>query len=125
MTTKPTQFRDWPASIEPGFGPYRAVVESITDGDTLRAMLDLGVNQFAYHSVRLLDVEAPELFTGTDREAGARARDKLSEICPPGTKLLMQTQRDKTTFGRYIADLLRSDGVNVNQEMRAWLAMQE
>jgi endonuclease YncB( thermonuclease family) len=119
--SKPQQFENWPEPIQPGYGPYRAVCERIVDGDTLFALCDLGLNQYSYQSLRLEDVFAPELFSGTDREAGAEARDYLTSICPPGTKLQMYTHKDASTFGRYVATLKMADGTIVNEAMRAWL----
>lgn len=119
--SKPQQFANWPESIQPGFGPYRVVCERIVDGDTLYAFCDLGLNQYSYQSLRLRDVHAPELFSGTNRQAGAEARDHLSAICPPGTKLQMSTQKDRSSFGRYVATLKKADGTMVNDAMRAWL----
>jgi endonuclease YncB( thermonuclease family) len=119
--SKPQQFDNWPESIQPGFGPYRAVCERIVDGDTLYVFCDLGLSQYSYQSLRLLDVFAPELFSGTNKEAGAEARDYLASICPPGTKLQMYTQKDASTFGRYVASLKMADGTVVNEAMRAWL----
>jgi micrococcal nuclease len=122
--TKPAQFNDWPASIQPGYGPYRAVVERIVDGDTLYAFVDLGLNKYAYESVRLKDVNAPELFTSDplERERGRLARAKLESVCPPGTKALMHTQKDAASFGRYVATLTLADGTVVNAAMNDYLA---
>jgi endonuclease YncB( thermonuclease family) len=119
--SKPQQFENWPTSIQPGYGPYRAVCDRIVDGDTLYAFCDLGLNQYSYQSLRLKDVYAPELFSGTDREAGAEARNHLASICPPRTKLEMYTQKDASTFGRYVATLKMADGTMVNDTMTAWL----
>jgi endonuclease YncB( thermonuclease family) len=119
--SKPQQFDNWPESIQPGYGPYRAVCERIVDGDTLFVLCDLGLNQYSYQSLRLEDVFAPELFSGTSREAGAEAREYLSSICAPGTKLQMYTQKDASTFGRYVATLKMADGTVVNEAMREWL----
>lgn len=119
---KPIGFDNWPASIQPGFGPYRALSERVVDGDTLYVFADLGLSEYSYVSVRLNGVWAPELFSGTNRIAGAAARDQLATFCPPGTKLLMSTFKDKETFDRYVADLKQADGVLINDLMRDWLA---
>ena len=119
--SKPTQFQYWPDSINPGFGPYRAVCERVVDGDTLYVFLDLGINTYAYESIRLKDVNAPELFSGTDRTAGLAARDKLVQICPVGTKVLLYTEKDAMSFSRYVGTLVRQDGTVVNRLMNDWL----
>jgi micrococcal nuclease len=118
MSTKPQEFSDWPTSIEPGWA-YRAVVASITDGDTLRVVADLGFNSYVYHSIRIARLDAPELFTSDPlgREKGRTARAHLESICPPGTKCLIRTDKDKQSFGRYIASITLSDGRDVAEQM--------
>ncbi len=124
--SKPAQFNDWPATIQPGYGPYRAVIERIVDGDTCYVFLDVGLNKYAYESVRLKDVNAPELFTRDEAEKvmGFAAKGHLVTICPVGTKALMHTFKDAQSFGRYVAVLTLADGTDVNASMRIWLAAQ-
>ncbi len=121
MSTKPPQFTDWPVSIDPGFGPYRAVIQSITDGDTFRVLIDGGFNVYTFQSIRLLGVNAPELFSGPpeERVRGAAAKAYLESIAPLGTKCLLRTDKDKTSFGRYIASALLADGTDLASEMVA------
>ncbi len=116
---KPPEFDNWPASIEPGFGPFRGVIQKVVDGDTLYILLDISFNTYAYHSIRLLGVNAPELFSGPpeERERGAAAKAYLESIAPAGTKCLLRTDKDKTTFGRYIASALLADGTDLGSEM--------
>lgn len=124
---KPIQFNDWPESIQPGFGPYRAVIERIVDSDTVYTLLDLGCNEYAYHSIRLKDVDGPEIYTSDPEEKarGFATRDYLANsICPPGTKVLLFTEKDRTTFGRYIGTLKLENGSTVNDLMNTWLASQ-
>jgi endonuclease YncB( thermonuclease family) len=118
MSTKPDEFANWPASIEPGWA-YRAVVKSITDGDTLRMMIDQGLNDYTYQPIRIARIDAPELYTSdpVEREKGRAARAHLESICPPGTKCLIRTERDKESFARYIASLTLPDGRDVAEEM--------
>lgn len=121
--SSPAQFQGWPDEIQPGFGPYRAVVERIVDGDTLYVFIDLGLNQYTYESIRLLDVFAPELFTSDpfEKQKGIEARNKLASLVPLGTKCLLQTERDKMTFGRYVGELILENGASVNSMMKQWL----
>jgi endonuclease YncB( thermonuclease family) len=123
--SKPTQFDSWPSTIHPGFGPYRATTERVVDGDTLHAFVDLGLNHYAYVSVRLRDVDAPEIFTSDPEEKsrGLQAKAVLGSICPVGTKALMTTQKDAQSFGRYVAVLRKADGTVVNDEMNRYLGV--
>lgn len=113
--SKPIQFRDWPESFDVGYGPYRAVVERVVDGDTIHVLLSLGLDEYAYRMVRLQNINAPELFSGAkeERERGKAARDFLVDLLSTGTRCRISTRRDATTFGRYIADIELEDGRDV------------
>lgn len=115
----PIQFNNWPSNLAPGYGPYRAVIERVVDGDTAYALISLGMEVYAYHSIRIFGIDSPELYTSdpVEREKGRAARAYLESICPPGAKCLLRTDKDKTTFGRYVASLLLSDGRDVASEM--------
>ncbi len=119
MSTKPPQFTDWPASIDPGFGPYRAVITSITDGDTFRVLVDGGFNVYTFQAIRLANIDSPELFSGPpeERERGKAAKAYLESIAPPGTKCVLRTDKDRTTFGRYVASALLADGTDLASAM--------
>lgn len=113
--SKPVQFQNWPESLGVPYGPYRAVIERVVDGDTVHAMVSLGLDEYAYRMIRLRGVNAPELFSGPpeERKRGAAARDFLAALIPPGTRCRIATERDVTTFGRYVADLELEDGRDV------------
>ncbi len=119
MAVKPTQFESWPAGIDPGYSPYKAVIQSITDGDTFRVLVDLGFNAYTFQSVRLMGVKAPELYTSdpAEKEKGRAAKAYLEALAPPGTKGLMRTDKDKTSFGRYVASFLLEGGVDLASAM--------
>lgn len=84
---------------------YSGEVQRIVDGDTARIFLALGCRIHVTWSIRLLGYNAPELFSGTEREAGAAARDALTAIMPPGTKVFVATQLDRENFGRLLGHL--------------------
>lgn len=83
------------------------VVESITDGDTLRC--DGG------RRVRLLLIDTPEM----DQEPfGAEAREVLMQLAPVGTHLRMEFDvRREDRYGRTLAYLHDSGGRMLNREM--------
>ncbi len=95
---------------------YRAVVESVYDGDTCTANIDLGLGTWIHgEKLRLNRINAPEL-RGAEREQGALSRDFLrSQI--EGKEIFLQTIKDeKEKYGRYIAEiwLKQADGTWLN-----------
>ncbi len=115
----PPEFDNWPVAIHPGYGPYRAVVDRVVDGDTLYVLISTGFNTYSYHSIRVAGINSPELFTSDpiEREKGRAAKAYLESIAPPGTKCLLRTDKDKTTFGRYVGSMTLESGIDVASEM--------
>ena len=113
--SKPAQFQDWPDGLDVPYGPYRAVIERVVDGDTVHVVASLGLDEYAYRMIRIKDAFAPELFSGPpqERERGKAARDFLAQLLPVGTRCRLTTERDTTTFGRYVAALQLEDGRDV------------
>ena len=100
---------------------YKAVVQSVYDGDTCTVDIDLGLSTWIRsEKLRFYRINAPEL-RGAEREAGLKARDFLrSQI--EGKEVFIQTIKDrKGKFGRYLAEiwLEGDDGawVNINDLM--------
>lgn len=95
---------------------YRAVVESVYDGDTCTVDIDLGLSTWIRgEKVRLYRINAPEV-RGPEREAGLQARDFLRGLIE-GKAVLIQTIKDrKEKYGRYLAEvwLEADDGSRVN-----------
>jgi micrococcal nuclease len=98
--SKPVQFQEWPESLNVPYGPYRAVIERVVDGDTVHVMVSLGLDEYAYRMIRIKDAFAPELFSGPpeERERGKAARDFLAALLPEGTKCRLMTERDVIPF---------------------------
>lgn len=104
---------------------YRATVRSVTDGDTIRADIDLGFNMVMRNAViRLSGINAPE----TKTPEGRVAKTYLTERLPVGTELLLVSHKDETEkYGRilgtiYIGKALVTGPVadnSVNEEMLA------
>lgn len=113
---KPAEFDSWPEHLWAPFGPYRAVVRHIVDGDTLDLLIDLGFNDYVYRTVRLMGLkdgvmagmDAPEINRVATREAGMLAKAWLTACCGPGSSVLAQTLPDPDSFGRYLAVLYLS-----------------
>jgi endonuclease YncB( thermonuclease family) len=93
----------------------RAAILENHDGDTLKAILDLGFGIAITTKLRVAGVQAPELGTPGGQEATAF----LAALCPPGIELTTDSRRlDK--YGRAEAVLTLPDGRDVATEiMRA------
>ncbi len=115
MARKPSQFEDFPESLNVQFGPYRAVITHITDADTVDVLVDCGFLQYRYMTIRVWGVNAPEIFSGTaeERARGFAAKDYLESIAPVGTPCVIRTDKDRQAFGRYSGSILLQDGTDI------------
>lgn len=61
---------------------YRALVQSVYDGDTIKVDIDLGLSIKVKASCRLLGIDTPEIRTksATEKKMAYEARDRLREI---------------------------------------------
>jgi hypothetical protein len=57
--SKPSQFQDWLESLDVPYGPYRAVIERVVDGDTVHVIASLGLDEYAYHMIRIKGAFTP------------------------------------------------------------------
>jgi len=102
---------------------YRAVIQSVYDGDTCRANIDLGIHTWVHNEkLRLARINAPEI-KGTEKEDGLKARDFLRALIQD-KQVLVETIKDRRgTYGRYLAEIwLKQDDnswLNVNDYMVA------
>jgi endonuclease YncB( thermonuclease family) len=95
---------------------YSAQVERVIDADTCIVSLDLGFNIWFNHlRIRLAHIDSPELRT----PEGQVARTVLLNLLGPlPAQVTMQTLKDRTDdYGRYLAEILTAEGVNVNQTL--------
>jgi endonuclease YncB( thermonuclease family) len=86
---------------------FRGVVRHVVDGDTIDVFLDLGFNQYSYQTIRVRDLNTPELVgtVGEDRKKALDAKAFLESLFRRNPEVSVVTFRDKTTFGRYLADV--------------------
>lgn len=114
MARLPVEFRGWPAALAVQFGPYRAVIRHHVDGDTFDALIDMGFNDYRYQPVRLLGVDTPETNRAATREAGLAALAYVRSVMPVGARVLVHTQPDPDSFGRYLARVQLEDGSDLS-----------
>lgn len=90
---------------------YRARLSRVTDGDTVRLVIDLGMRVQTEQAIRILGIDAPEL--GTDE--GRAAREFALAWCEqhaehvledePDWPFTVRTIRDRKSFDRYLGEL--------------------
>ena len=110
MSRKPIEFKDFPADIHPGFGPYPAIVKHIVDGDTFDILIDAGLQEYPYVTVRLLGVDTPETNRLATREAGREAKVYVEEVMPVGSPICVDTEPDPDSFGRFLVNVTLPNG---------------
>jgi endonuclease YncB( thermonuclease family) len=98
---------------------YNAEIISVYDGDTVRAIIDLGFGvQLRGETgkgvkLRLSGLNTPEV-RGEQKEAGLISRDRLRERIL-GKNVILKTFKDATgKYGRYIAEIHLEDE-NINE----------
>ncbi len=98
---------------------YQAKIVSIYDGDTVRCDIDLGFGiEMKNQIIRLWGINTPEI-RGESREEGLAARDRLEQIMPIGSLIMMRTKKDrKGKYGRWLGQLYDLKGSNsINQQL--------
>lgn len=103
---KPAEFANHPHKF-PDMMEYRAFCRYVVDGDTFDFIVDLGIFQYTYTTVRLFGVDTPEIFGRVDeitriKGLAAKARVESLILNKPCTIVL---HKDTTTFGRFVADV--------------------
>jgi endonuclease YncB( thermonuclease family) len=99
---RPADFDEWPAVLEAEFSAFKAIVQYIVDGDTFRALISNGFNDYVFRTIRILGIDTPETNRPESKEAGLRAKARLTELIPPGEPVLIRTKPDPDSFGRYL-----------------------
>jgi len=89
-------------------GPVRAEVLKVIDGDTIKVRAEIWLDQSIEVSVRLKDVDAPEIRRPdctAEKELGQSAKDLVNALTPVGTHItLTNVSRDKYA-GRVVANV--------------------
>jgi micrococcal nuclease len=88
---------------------YRATVMRIYDGDTIYVDIDLGCGVHITGAdgrgepLRLYGIDTPEI-RGEERPEGLVAKDRVVELIPVGTEIVIETVLDKKgKYGRLLA----------------------
>ncbi|MGD6871156.1 DUF6359 domain-containing protein [Sutcliffiella horikoshii] len=103
-------------------GEYPAVVESVTDGDTIRITSPV----FGSQSVRFVNIDTPETYHSVKNDLDQNQKDKGNEataymetLLQPGDEVILKVGEEPTdNYGRLLAQVLRKeDRMNTNLEM--------
>jgi micrococcal nuclease len=122
VTRKPVELAGYPdelATLAP-FGPFRAAVTHVVDGDTVDVLLDAGFNMYTYMSIRVAGIDAPELFSGDEagRLRGLEARDYLERLLADrGRHCVVASEKWPRSFGRYVGSIMLTDGTDLAEAM--------
>lgn len=92
---------------------YQAEVISIHDGDTMTLNIDMGRRIIIKDSIRLYQINAPEL----SQPGGKEARDYLRSLVPIGSIIRVQTFKNiNDKYGRWLGDVW-FNGVCINHAL--------
>lgn len=99
-----TQYESVTITDKPSYA-YEAVVERVIDGDTIRAVIDVGFGTQVREKLRLRGLDCPEIET----EEGKLASDFVKARLKPGSGILLKTTPSGDKYGRYVADVYFAD----------------
>lgn len=93
---------------------YYGICTRVIDGDTIEVELDFGFYIKHTIRVRLLNVNAPELFSGTitERGNGRIAKEHLEGLVL-NKYVKMTTLKDRMSFNRYLATVWVDDPLQI------------
>lgn len=95
---------------------YRAELIRVIDGDTIHIRVDQGLDDERKIRIRFKDINAPELFSGLERDRGAAARDHLAMLLSNAKDgvLFIETFKDTQSYGRFVAFVYIEDKTTGN-----------
>ena len=95
---------------------YRAVVEKVIDGDTVKVRFDLGFRVWTRQTLRLRGIDCPEAGTAAGDEAKNFVRLQLKE----SQRIIVRSSRSDK-YDRYLADVFIPKGEEPDPETDVYL----
>lgn len=89
---------------------YKATVVRIVDADTIKVFIDLGFGidytgeQRKGVSLRLAGINTPEI-RGEERPKGLIAKERVENLVPIGTEIIINSYKDDKYHGRWVAEI--------------------
>lgn len=99
---------------------YKAKVKRVIDGDSVVIDIDLGFDTWIKdQNVRLYGIDTPEVRTKDplEKKHGKLAKQFVKQVLPEGSDVRITTVKDDDKFGRVLAIIRNSAGIDVAQEL--------
>ncbi len=100
-------------------GPIPAVIERVVDGDTVKVRAKIWIEQELQVSVRVADIDAPELFRpkcAVEKNQTRLAKSFVEAFFPDGVLYLHEIEADKYA-GRVVARITNSRGEDLGDNL--------
>ena len=91
---------------------YKAYVERIIDGDTLKVQIDLGFDIWRRQTIRLRGIDSYEM----DTREGKRAKEFVERELKNEPFVILKSTRDDK-YGRYLGDIFCGESKYLNQKL--------
>lgn len=108
----PSDFKKHPMKFPKPF-VYRGYCVQVTDGDTIVALIDCGLNEYVYRNIRFKGVDTPEIFKPkTEKELveGLNAKQLVQDkLLNKPIKLITN---EGVSFDRVVAEVYYFDFLN-------------
>lgn len=94
---------------------YEAKVISVTDGDTVKVVVEVWASQSLTTAIRLRGVDTPEIKgkCAGERELAAKGKARVAGLLPAGTTVTLTQLGPDKYHGRHVAAIVLRDGTNV------------
>ena len=81
---------------------YNAKLDRVVDGDTVDAMIDLGLDTWVFKRIRLLGIDAPETRTRdlVEKEAGFKTKARVEALLGPAGSPFVLRSEGLDKYGR-------------------------
>jgi micrococcal nuclease len=106
---------------------YNGICNRVIDGDTIEVTVDLGFNVAHKVRVRLINVNAAEIFRGTDteRQKGQLAKQFMTNLVLDKA-VILRTEKDTVSFNRYLGEawLFEQSQQSINEVAQQFYTLQ-
>ena len=91
---------------------YRAKLDSVVDGDTIDAMIDVGFDIWVKKRIRYMGIDTWESRTRdlAEKKLGLKAKERLKELCVGSFKI---KSHGKGKYGRILGTPYTEDGKDI------------
>jgi endonuclease YncB( thermonuclease family) len=96
-----------------------AISGRVFDGDTFNATVFISESASIRANIRFIDIDAPELSGECESEIewAIRSKQRLEQLLPEGTKIILSNIKDDKYLGRINANVRFADGRDISKIM--------